>query len=153
MSLATQRAAIKAKLESVSGIGAVKDHVVWTDDWAFILANFRDAAQERVHVWFIGLASSAPGSFQNGLRVRSYTWNIIGYYSLATSLESSKTFETVADAILASFDGIGSIGAGLTHTPPSLQGISNVVFTEQACHTAQIQLTIDEKSAIAGPCA
>lgn len=153
MSLATQRAAIKAKLEAVSGIGAVMDHVVWTDDWAFILANFRDSAQERVHVWFIGLASSSQGALQNGLRSRPYTWNIIGYYSLMTSLESSKLFEDVVDGILAAFDGIGSIGAGLTHVPPSLQGISNVVFTEQACHTAQIQLTIEDKTAIAGPCA
>ena len=154
MSLSTQRAAIKTKLEAVSGIGSVLDYVVWTDDWQYIYDHFTDSTKTRVHVWFIGLASSpGPSAAERNLRVRSYTWNLVGYYSLLTSAASSKTFEEVVDAILAKFDPIGSIGAGLTHSMPSLSGIQNVIFTQHGCHTAQIQLTITDKTATGDPCA
>lgn len=154
MSLATQRAAIKTKLEAVTGIGSVLDYVVWTDDWQFIYDHFTDTAQNRVHVWFIGLASSQPQSSLNrNIRVRQYTWNIIGYYSMKTAAQSSKTFEEVIDAILAKFDPIGSIGAGLTHQMPSLAAVQNTIFAQHGCHTAQVQLTVTEQTEAASPCA
>lgn len=153
MSLATQRANIKTALEAVSGIGAVKDHVVWTDDWEFIFNNFTDSTGQRVHVWFIGLGSSpAPVAMTRDIRTRTYVWNLIGYYSLKTSAESSKAFEDVVDAILAKFDQETHIGAAQQIAPPSLVGISNVVFTQHGCHTAQIQITVTERAAQAGPC-
>jgi hypothetical protein len=151
MSLATQRAAIKTKLEAVSGIGKVQDHVIWTDDWNFIYANF--CSGDLVHVWFIGLASSAsPGQMPRNTRTRAYTWNLVGYYSLRTDRGSSKLFENIVDAILAKFDPLTSIGAAMTHPAPALVGIQNVVFGEIPCHTAQIQLTVTETTAATDPC-
>ncbi len=152
MSVDTMRSAIKTNMEAVSGIGSVLDHVVWTDSWEFIYENFRDAAGDRVHVWFIGLGNSPQPILRNGIRERNYIFNLIGYYSLKTSNESSKTFENVVDAILNKFDGQASIGAGLTHIPPTLVAITNTIYVQHAAHTAQIQINILEKTAIDALC-
>lgn len=150
MSVSTIRPLIKTSMEAVAGIGKVLDYVVWTDDWQFIYDKFSDG--ERVHVWFIGLGNSPAPRMENGIRERTYVFNLVGFYSLKTESKSSQGFESVVDAILAKFDTTSSLGAGLSHTPPSLVAVTNQIFSQHPVHNAQIQLSILERTAVSDLC-
>lgn len=150
MSVSTIRPLIKSTMESIVGIGKVLDYVVWTDDWQFIYDNF--SKDGRVDVWFIGLGSSPAPRMENGIRERVYVFNLVGFYSLKTDTKSSQGFEAEVDSILSKFDTSSSIGAGLSHTPPSLIAVTNQIFTQHPVHNAQIQLSILERSAVSDLC-
>ena len=142
MSIATLRAGIVSKLNTISSVNKVVDYVIWTDDWNVIYDKFSEG-NERVNVWMVGLASSALAIVANGFNQRPYTFNIIGYYSIKTSNESSKVFEDIINDILYSFDSTTSIASGSEIVDSAqLINMTNTIWSQHPCHTATIQLPI-----------
>jgi len=150
MSWAEIRTATKLKLESISGIENVKDYVIWTDDWNFIIQNF--AIDGRINTWMVGLANNNNNQIEGDLHLCPYLINILAYYSIKTDDQSSKTFEdlgmAVRDEFMKSFAYVKTFVP--THTsrtltrPPSFIVFDNTVFAQQACHRCQIQIPVEE---------
>ena len=152
MSIATIRQGIVDKLSAVTGVTNVLDYIVWTDDWNVIYEKFCDDS-ERVNVWMIGLGASPLAKLGNSYRERPYTFNIVGYYSIKTSLETSKTFENTIGNIIDAFDGTRSVVAGSEIVQPiALSSMSNTLFAQHPAHTAVMSLTINNRAEVSSPC-
>jgi len=152
MSVSLIRAGIKAKIETVAGTNKVLDYVVWTDDWQTIYEKFAEGTS-RVNTWMVGLGSSGLAVIGNGYKERPYTFNIIGYYSIKSSDETSKTFEDLIASILDAFDGTNSVSVGsVITTPMSVAGITNTMYVQHPCHSVNMSITITDKVANSGLC-
>jgi len=145
MSLATIRSGIKSKLETLTDINNVLDYVVWTDDWQTIYSLFRKNG--RVDTWMISLQNTPQ--HQVNAEDKNITWlfNITGYYSIQTTAESSKQFETNIETILngfgASKNPLGLPGVTLPQAP-LLTTVANTVYVQNPAHTAVIQMGFNE---------
>lgn len=144
MSLATIRAAIKTRLEGVTDIGKVLDYVYWTDDWNAIYQNFGPSDEGRVNVWMIGVGSSTGNTISSQDKTRFWTFNILAYYSIKTSNESSKDFEGIVEGVLNAFSQDTSFVAATTYTPATVTAIDNAVYLGHPVHRAQIQIIVRE---------
>lgn len=152
MSISTIRAGIKSKMQTVSGIASILDYVVWTDNWETIYQLFAGNTN-RVNVWMVGLSSSPQVIISNGMRNRRYSFNLVGYYSIKTSNESSKAFEDIIGSIFNAFDSTTSIATGsdiVSH--PTLVSINNSMFAQHPCHTAVISITIEDREEMTALC-
>ena len=145
MSLSTVRAALKTKLDAVTGVENVYDYVYWTGDWETIYANF--AKDGRINTWMIGLANIPNTKIDNGNRYKTYVFNLFVYYSLQTSTESSKDLEDLIDTVVNEFiDGFSFLVATTTENVVCL-GIENMTYAGTPAHRAQLQITVQEITA------
>lgn len=155
MSWSDIRTATKLKLESVAGVVNVKDFVIWTDDWNFIITTFgsTDSAGDGIlHTWMIGFAGNPANRLNDSNKENDYLLNIVGYYSIQTNLESSKTFEdlvvSIRDEFMKSFSYVKNFVPGYTDSsttnPPQGITIENTVWNQQPVHRALIQIPITE---------
>ena len=152
MSVATIRTGIKTKMESVSSVNKVLDYVVWTNDWQVIYDKFAEGT-DRVNVWMVGLNASPSAVVSAGVRERQYVYNIVGYYSIKTSDETSKVFEDMIDGIINAFDADNSIANGSELISKiNLTAINNTIFAQHPCHTAVMSLTVTDRTAVANSC-
>ena len=147
MSLSAIRAGIKARLESVTGIGKVDDYVVWTDEWATLYSKFVDNAG-RINHWMIGLSGTpSPPEISGQSKNIFWQFRILAIYSLKTANESSKEFENLIEAVILKFTERTSVAQHSTITTPiTVLGIENKLWTDAniPIHAAQLQLTIRE---------
>ena len=160
MSWAEIRTATKLKLEGITGVENVLDYVVWTDDWNTIINLFADD-DGRINTWMVGLANNNENTLQSGINVYNYLINILGYYSIKTNNQSSKTFEdivmSIRDEFMKSFSYIKTFvatyaGHAITR-PPNLIAVENTVYLQHPCHRAQIQIPVEETVAVSEVCA
>lgn len=152
MSVATIRTGIKNKISNIAGIGKVLDYVVWTEDWQVIYEKFAEGT-DRVNVFMIGLSASSNAVVSAGIRSRDYTFNIVGYYSIKTTNESSKAFENIIDLIINAFDSDNSIASGSEIVQKiNLNSLSNTLFVQHPCHTSIMSLTVRDRTALDNLC-
>ena len=145
MSYSTIRAAVKTKLESITGIENVHDYVIWSDDWDTLLSNF--SADNKIQEWYIGLGGVPDNTVSAGDKKQGFTVNIYGLYGMHTATESSKLFEDlimdVIDAFSTSFNVLEL--PGVNNMPPTLPGpVENTIWAHFPVHRAIINLTITE---------
>lgn len=144
MSWANIRSGLQTKLAALSGINNVLDYVVWTDDWAVIYEKFEEGG--RLDTWMISLNNTPQHVVSS--QDKNITWvaNIVGYYSIKTSDESSKDFEDNIETILNALAlGKNVLGLpGVTNTAPLLTTVANTLFNKSPAHTAVIQITFNE---------
>ncbi len=147
MSFSTIRAAIKSRMEGVTGVENVQDFVFWCDDYAVLYDRF--AKDGRINFWQLQVGSPVTTKILSGYNERSSTWNLFGIYSLKSnpdgSTHSSTDFETIIESILDEFTTTFSFLAGTEHTPASMISLANGVYAESPIHISQIQMVVTER--------
>lgn len=144
MSLANIRSGIKTKMETLTDVNNVLNYVVWTDDWQVIYDKFEEGG--RLDTWMIGLNNTSQHVVSSQDKNITWNFNIVGYYSIKTSDESSKAFETIIETILNGFATSKNILGlpGITNTPPILTSLVNAVFNTTPAHMAVISMAYNQ---------
>ena len=144
MSLATIRSGIKTKMETLTDVENVLDYVVWTDDWQVIYDKFEEGG--RLDTWMIGLNNTPQHIVSSQDKNITWLFNLVGYYSIKTSDESSKAFETIIETIMNGFGVFKNVLGlpGVTNTAPILTSLVNAVFNTTPAHMGVIQISFNE---------
>lgn len=163
MSEATIRAAIKAKLAAVSGIGVVHDYERWSRSWTRFLDLMRPSSSSRdVNGWMISRKQSpervaTPGSALGSGRThdRTYFFEISGIYQLDDDNGSEITFQALIEAICTAFRADLTLGGVCQSTLGGDGGIGIQVRevdiddfdNDTIYHTCTLDLTANERIA------
>lgn len=154
-STAQIRAAIKAKLEAVSGIGKVNDYERFAREQSRLKTLYVDqpgTAAARVKGWFVALRSTEEISPGNGRYQVTHGWEIRGYMSLDDADESEKLFDDLIEAVRDAFRTDEDLGALVSSTnlgegddQPGPSGVQleeklPVLFCDVLCHSARLKL-------------
>lgn len=153
MSLDTIRAAIKAKLESVTGIGRVHDYERFAKDTAQFLALYKDATDGRLRGWWFDRTSTREIDRDIGSVRRIHTWRLTGFLALDDADATAKALQTLVESIGAAFRTDRSLGGAVLDVrdmtvddaPSGIQvdGIEAVLLAGVLCHRAQLRLTTE----------
>ncbi len=146
--LATVRAAIKTRLEVVTGF-TVYDYLRNINDEATLKAIALDAGDPaRIHFWQFGLAQEMPFEghrYAAGeTRVRA-KWELHGYYAVNDADATEKTFDTEAAAVFDAFEAnkkltTGGVDLTVETGPAQRQQGGHVMFGTVLCHYARMSL-------------
>ena len=143
MTLAEMRAALKATLDTVPGIGRTYDYWVRTQHEAETIAAFK--ADGRLHTWLLTLADDESFSERRMVgcsRVTGRFW-IHGYYSLSESGASEKDFETVLQAVITTFRADQQLGgSAIDSGPMRVRQWQHVGFCGVTCHYVQLEIDV-----------
>ena len=90
MSLSAIRTGLKTKLEAISGVVNVLDHIYWTDDWNELLTYF--TSNGRPNNWQIALANSPAPIRRAEDKTLTWVFNLFCIYAVHTYSQSRKTF-------------------------------------------------------------
>jgi len=143
MSVATIRTAIASKIDAVADTENVKDFVIWTDDWNYIITNM--AKDGRINTWMVGLQAIPEIKVGNGWKETVYIFRVVAYYSIKTSNESSKAFENIIDNVVNDFSKSKSFLSGTYNDPMLLVANEAAVYVQQPCHRALLNIRVTEK--------
>lgn len=144
--LATIRAAIKAKMLTVADIGQVHDYERYARRDADFAALFLTGAQ--IRGWVVRRVSRSESAPFNGREVVRNRWRVSGYMALDDSAATEKTFDDLVEALIAAFKADQELG-GIVHTliddendriGLQLDESTPVLFAGVLCHSARLSL-------------
>jgi len=143
MSDTTLRAEIKAKLDSMTGIGVVHDYERFAVDPAKFLMLFQDFTTRLVYGWEIGKAGIRLERYTNTEHKVTHNFLLKGYYSLKDLNATEKLFNVVIESILIKFANEQLYGASKVITPQA-PNIQARLFGGILCHYAEIEMPVTE---------
>lgn len=147
--LATIRAAIKAKVAAVASIGVVNDYERFSKNESTLQEQYvaSVAGVNQLRGWNIRRVKTrkdAPASA--GPVVVTHTWSIRGYMALNDAAASEKTFDALIEAVSDAFDDDETIGGAVDSiVVDDVAGIQvdesmPVLFAGVLCHSAKLRL-------------
>lgn len=147
------RAAIKAKLAAVTGIGQVHDYERFAKTEREFQDLYKDATSGRVKGWNFYRAATAERDLDVGEVRRLHEWRITGFMGLDDLDASGKLLDDLVELIATAFRTDRTLG-GLTidikdmdneFGPSGVQvdGIEPVMFAGVLCHRAQLTLVTE----------
>lgn len=143
MTLAAMRAALKATLDAVPGIGRTYDYWRLVQHQAEVQADY--VSSGKLHVWFLSLADDEPfteSRYVGCSRVVGKFW-LHGYYALDAQGESEKDFEGIAQAVLTAFRADAQLaGAAIDSGPMRIKEAGHRQFCDVTCHYVQMETTV-----------
>lgn len=146
MTLSEMRAALKTRLESVSGIGKVYDYYRLVVHDREVRSDLVPAGTSKLHAWFLTLADDdaftevrRPG---NCSRVTGRWW-MHGFYALDEAGASEKDFETVLQAIITAFRAQPHLtSATIDSGPLRIKESGYRKLSGVLCHYAQLEIEV-----------
>ena len=158
MSLDTIRAAIKAKLSGVTGIGRVHDYERFAKDAAQFLALYKDGADGRIRGWWFDRVGTREIDSGTVTVRRVHTWRITGYLGLDDADATAKSLQDLAESIGAAFRADRTQGGTVLDirdmtvedAPSGIQidAVEAVYFAGMLCHRAQLRLTTETEETL-----
>ncbi len=158
MSTQAQRlAAIKAKLEGVSGIGKVHDYERFATREKDFADLYKDVATSRIKGWNIVRTSASRRDLSIGeLRVIE-TWRITGFMSLDDADATGKLFDALIEDIVTAFHADRTLGNTVDDIKNGddefgeagiqIDAVEPVMFAGVLCHRASLRLITDSTEA------
>ena len=145
MSMSTIRAQVVTIVEAVTGIGTVHDYKRHITNWdKYIKESVKSG---KINIWEVTIEGYEKGVMGSDATERTtYPFLIIGRYAVDDSLESEKTFQSLATLVGEAF-----------RDKPKLQNVAEVVkypitcdFSDEMygnvlCHRADIKVNIRER--------
>lgn len=148
--IATIRAAIKAKLQGVTGIGVVNDYERYTKEQGPLREMYvaTISGEDQLRGWHIRRIRTREIFVDMGRWELQTWWAIRGFMALNDAAESEKTFDDLVEAVRDAFRADHNLGGAVFSTidPNSSEaGIQlvksePVLFAGVLCHSAQCQL-------------
>lgn len=158
MSLATIRAAIRAKLEAVADIGRVHDYERFAKEPAPFLALYKDPRDGRLRGWWFDRVSTRELDRDTGTVRRIHTWRITGYLGLEDADATGKSLQDLVEAITDAFRSDRTLGGTVLDlrdmtvedAPAGVQvdAIDTVMLAGVLCHRAQLRLTTETEETL-----
>lgn len=155
--LNTIRAAIKATMESVSGIVNVHDYERFASRDNEFRQLFYDAPNDLINGWWFDRIRTAELDSDIGEVRRIHTWQILGFRSLDDSTGSAKTFQAKVEELATAFRADPTLGGVIDDNknmdqsfgPVGLQidNIEPVMFFKYLCHRARMTLVTETTEA------
>lgn len=157
--LATIRAAIKAKLLTVANIGQVHDYERFAATQTAFLALYQTgvAPNARILGWWFDLASERRIEVETGLLRVVRTWQFVGFCGLEDADATAKIIQDLAQAIVIAFCADRQLGgtvidqrdldANNATVGPQFEGAQLVMFAGASCHRATLRLTTENHEA------
>lgn len=142
--LATIRAAIKSKLEGVTGIGQVHDYERYSKNTGDFKTFYLDT--NKILGWHIRRLSNKQTRPYLGRWVIVNEWRLRGFRSLDDSAATEKTFDDLIEAITTAFKADDTLGGVIdtmvldNGTGISLLKSQPVMLAGILCHAAELQL-------------
>lgn len=143
MSDATIRAAIKALMDTVTGIGTVHDYSRWSADEQSLRTLFQKTSSDPLHGWEItrdGISQLTRIAGNKYKAVQGYM--IRGHYAIRDSVESEKLFGLIVDAVVQKF--IDNRLANTEGHSLPVVALKEWMFAGVLCHRAEIKLAVTE---------
>ena len=153
LDLAPVRAAIKATLEGVEGMGVVHDHEPFAGNASAMATMYRTDAQSgnRLYGWFVSLRSMPEFYLDIGRWIADPVWRLVAYMSLDEADGTEKKLAAQLDLVRNAFrdaDDLG-LGDGYTLIVPEngnkrgvqLEEMDHVMFAGVLCHRLRCSLT------------
>lgn len=152
--LATERAAIVAKLSGVADIGRVHAY----ERYAKSEGEFRElyvaeiAGQQLIRGWYLRRIGTREVSAMPGLSMRITTWRLVGYHGLDDASESELVLDELTESVCDAFrvdPTLGGVVADLCDLTSSAedkpQGVqvddfAQVLLSQKLCHRVQLSL-------------
>lgn len=133
--LAQLRAAIKAKIEGVAGMGEVHGFQRYLKDQSKLALLYASSAQEgrRIYGWYLTRLRTAELLVDVGRNYRDVFWRVRGFMSLEDSSETEILFDNQVEAMCDAF-----------RADPGLGGICETTFKEANGNQAGLQLELQE---------
>lgn len=144
------RDAIKAKMETVAGIGKVHAYERYTQQQSALQTLYKDTASSRLLGWHIRRTGTREIFLDTGRWVIDHDWKIRGFMALDDADATEQTFDTLIEAIRDAFrsdDSLGSlIFSTCIDTKNNQAGVQveeavPVLFAGVLCHSARLALT------------
>ena len=149
--IATIRAAIVAKLGSVTGIGNIHDY----ERYAQAEKAFRELYQsgDRILGWHVRRLATRTVSGMVGVGMQVSRWRIVGFMSLADSAASEKSLDDMVENVTDAFITDPTLGGAVTETCDltlgegtkdcgiQLENSEPVMFAGVLCHRVTLGLT------------
>lgn len=158
MSLATIRAAIKAKLDSVSGIGRVHDYERFAKDASGLLTLYKDSSDGRIRGWWFDRFSTRELDRDTGTVRRIHTWRITGYLGLDDADATGRALQDLVEAIATAVRADRTLGGTVldirdmtTDDAPAgvqVDSIDAVMLAGALCHRAVLRLTTETEESL-----
>jgi hypothetical protein len=143
MSLADIRAAVKAILETVPGIGLVYEYERYAKDAAGMRALFVSGGL--LHGWTITRDRTLSSYRTNVQTERHHRLVIRGYYGLSDGDASELTFQGVIEAIEETFRSNDTLNATAEVSQPlQVERVGPVLFAGVLCHFAELSIEAQE---------
>jgi hypothetical protein len=147
MSYATIKNKITTLLQTVSGIGTVRDDVPFATDWESYLAQFKIG--DVISVCYHSRVSSREDadnaeSSDMVYITRSETWKIVVLYSYQDGI-SEDIFQGILDGVQAAFR-LSKIGLSTVVSrsfPVNVLTSGLAMFGEVLCHKAELELKLE----------
>jgi len=145
-------AAVEAKLDGVSNIGATHAYARWANDWSAYLGQFKQTIGGTVQIrgWVVTLddtdpIASEPGGFSQTRR--TYNLLIYGVLGVDDSANTEATFLDLCEAVLDALEGeIDFSIAGVIDysvSPPRMRRYDKArAFGSVLCHYCEIGLSV-----------
>lgn len=144
------RAAIKAKLQGVAGIGQVHDYERFAKTEKEFQDLYKDAVSGRILGWNFYRQSTAERDLDLGEVRRLHVWKLSGYMSLDDADASGKLIDDLVETIVTAFRTDRTLG-GLVidiknmdnefgESGVQVEAIEPVMFAGVLCHRAQLSL-------------
>lgn len=156
MSLTAIRAAIKAKLLTVTGIGQVHDYERYAKTNNELAALY--ASGGRLLGWHFYREATAEEDLNNGEVRRLFQWKLRGFMSLDDDDASGILFDNLVELIATAFrtdptlGGVCLANKNLDHEfgPSGIQvdSITPVMFANVLCHRAELSLITETTEAV-----
>lgn len=152
-SLDAIRAAIKARLEAVPGIGRVHDYERFAKEQAGFLALYKDPSDGRIRGLWFDRASTREVDLDIATVRRIHNWRLVVYLSLDDADATAKALQTLIEAITAAFRTGRTLGGTvldvrdmtLDDAPSGIQvdAVESVLLAGVLCHRATLRLTTE----------
>lgn len=144
------RAAIKAKLAAVNGIGQVHDYERFAKTEKEFQDLYKDVTDNRIRGWNFYRTSTAERDLDLGEVRRLHTWRVSGYMSLDDLDASGKLFDDLIELIVIAFRTDRTLGGLVIDSKDmesefgasgvQVEAIEPVMFAGVLCHRAQLAL-------------
>ncbi len=152
LDLAPVRAAIKAKIETVAGVGLVHDRERYAKDQSALAALYKTAAQtgNRLYGWFISRVATRERFIDLARWVADVDWKIHGYMSLDDADATEKKLDVQIELMRDKFRDDDSLGGAVfslidehqeNKVGLQVEEIGPVLFAGVLCHRARLSLT------------
>lgn len=156
MSLTTLRAAIKATLEGVTGIGPVYDYERYAKTNSELVTLYTAAG--RLHGWHFYREATVEEDLDNSEVRRVVRWKIRGFMALDDADQTGLVFDDLVEAIADAFRADPTLGGACLANkdldqefgPSGIQveSIVPVMFASVLCHRAELSLLTENTNPV-----
>ena len=146
MSLSAIRSEIKNIMEGISGIGKVYDYLRWDESsWEGFFNLFK--TDSSCHGWMITrISTTEDRRFETGHNLRTYTFQIRGFYPLKDAKATEKTFQDLIETVCSTFRTNYNLnGTCLDSDPPEVSVVENRIYGSILAHYTEILLRVRER--------